>query len=104
MTTDYKQLDRWMQLLDRRRGCIKVVVFDEDDYVYARGIRARYPGYDFYVQVGNRDVTTDEKHAVREQLLVGLEWLQERVLADNWHDVSVLPQLHTLVHGNKRGI
>jgi 7-carboxy-7-deazaguanine synthase len=39
-----------------------------------------------------------------EDLMHRLRWLADRVLADNWFAATVLPQLHVLAWGNKRGI
>lgn len=33
-----------------------------------------------------------------------LEWLVDKVTSDGWNQATVLPQLHTLVWGNKRGV
>lgn len=84
---------------------LKVVVFDEADYGFARAMRARFPSVPFYLQPGNH--TPDQ--GAGEAIDVGgitcrLEWLIERAGRDGWHDVTILPQLHTLLWGNKRGI
>jgi 7-carboxy-7-deazaguanine synthase len=39
-----------------------------------------------------------------DTLLIKLAWLSEKVLADKWFTATVLPQLHVLLYGNKRGI
>jgi 7-carboxy-7-deazaguanine synthase len=31
-------------------------------------------------------------------------WLVAKVVADHWFDATVLPQLHVLAWGNKRGV
>ncbi|MER8437336.1 7-carboxy-7-deazaguanine synthase QueE, partial [Mesorhizobium sp. M1393] len=33
-----------------------------------------------------------------------MEWLVETVARERWFDVRVLPQLHVLLWGNKRGV
>jgi len=33
-----------------------------------------------------------------------MEWLVEKVIADGWYGAHVLPQLHVLIWGNRRGV
>ncbi len=33
-----------------------------------------------------------------------LEWLTETAMADGWFAPRILPQLHVLIWGNKRGV
>jgi 7-carboxy-7-deazaguanine synthase len=97
MITDYAKLDRLAAL---PQANLKVVVFDEDDYQYARAIHQRYPNVPFSLQVGNNvgDDTT-------EALLRKLDWLAQRAMHDEiMGDALVLPQLHTLMYGNRRGV
>jgi 7-carboxy-7-deazaguanine synthase len=35
---------------------------------------------------------------------VQLDWLLERALSDGWHEAVILPQLHVLLWGNRRGV
>jgi 7-carboxy-7-deazaguanine synthase len=39
-----------------------------------------------------------------DDLLGRLRWLIDKVVIDRWFDVTVLPQLHVLAWGNKRGV
>ncbi len=79
---------------------LKIVVFDEGDLVYAREVHARHPECPLTLQVGNR-VDQDDRAA----LLARLRWLADRALGDaDLADVRVLPQLHVLLWGNKRGV
>lgn len=97
MQTNYTQLDRFAAL---PQANLKVVVFDEADYAYARGIHLRYPGVPFYLQVGNT-VGQDDTAA----LLAKLDWLGRTALADPAMGAAVvLPQLHVLLYGNRRGV
>src|SRR6266852_2383416 len=97
------------QRMDRLDWCfstgavviIKVVVFDEADYMFARSVASRYPGIPFYLQPGNETVGKSFDMA---SVLGKLAWLIELVKADQWNDVTVLPQLHTLLWGNRRGV
>ena len=84
--------------------CLKVVVFDEEDFAYARYVAERYPDIPLYLQVGNHT----PPHLAQEVDIVGImrrvDWLIERVVAEKWYNVTVLPQLHVLLWGNKRGV
>lgn len=86
---------------------LKVVVFDTADYEYAREVGARFPGLPLYLQVGNTTPPgIDGKDPGFDPLenLAALRTLMERVCADRWVTVRVLPQLHTLAFGNERGV
>jgi 7-carboxy-7-deazaguanine synthase len=97
MTTDWTQLERFLTLPD---ASLKVVVFDEADFAYAREVHRRYSAVPFYLQVGN-SVGID----TTEALLARLDWLANRALADPaMTQAIVLPQLHVLLYGNRRGV
>lgn len=81
---------------------IKVVVFDDVDFEYAKKVHQQYPSIPFYLQVGNDEV--HQQNDISARLLNQLEWLFHKVIADeSMSDVRALPQLHTLVWSNKRG-
>jgi 7-carboxy-7-deazaguanine synthase len=81
---------------------LKVVIFDDTDLAYACTVHERYPHVPLFLQTGNPDVNTEQ---IAEYLLHRYEWLIDRVMDDSrLNDVRVLPQLHTLVWGNKRGV
>lgn len=83
---------------------LKVVIFDDDDYEFAKIIHHRYPNIPFYLQVGNPYLDDDvDNHT--EKLLSRYEALVDRVMASNdMNQVYVLPQLHTLLWSNKKGV
>ncbi|RIO83467.1 7-carboxy-7-deazaguanine synthase QueE, partial [Staphylococcus haemolyticus] len=82
---------------------LKVVIFDDDDYEFAKMIHHRYPNIPFYLQVGN-PYLDDEVDNHTEKLLSRYEALVDRVMASNdMNQVYVLPQLHTLLWSNKKG-
>ncbi|RAK23127.1 preQ(0) biosynthesis protein QueE [Anoxybacillus vitaminiphilus] len=109
MNTDFAVLDDIIERLNKRgrvaNVSLKVVVFDEKDFAYAKFVHARYPNIPFYLQVGNDDVTELDDLTLRTKLLEKLEWLIEKtVQTKEMNDARVLPQLHALVWGNKRGV
>lgn len=83
---------------------LKVVIFDDDDYEFAKMIHHRYPNIPLYLQVGN-PYLDDEVDNHTEKLLSRYEALVDRVMASNdMNQVYVLPQLHTLLWSNKKGV
>ncbi|HEO8420806.1 7-carboxy-7-deazaguanine synthase QueE [Niallia sp. FSL W8-0635] len=109
MNTDFDILDSIMQRLrDANRSnhiSLKVVVFSDEDYAYAKKVHLRYPDVPFFLQVGNEDNKTVDNAQLVEQLLTKYEWLIDKTMLDNeFKNVKVLPQLHTYIWGNKRGV
>ncbi|UJW56938.1 7-carboxy-7-deazaguanine synthase QueE [Bacillus sp. A116_S68] len=109
MSTNFDVLDDILTRLteaDRVANIsLKVVVFNDDDFSYAKKVHKRYPHVPFYLQVGNSDPFTENKSSLTTHLLEKYEWLTEKTVADReLNDARVLPQLHTLMWGNKRGV
>lgn len=109
METDWEKLDIMISRLSARQPgrsfSLKVVVFDDTDLAYAETVHERYPNVPFYLQTGNPDVSTSDTSSHVSYLLERYEWLVNAVMqSDRLNDVRVLPQLHTLVWGNKRGV
>lgn len=87
---------------DQRRA-MKVVVGDDDDYAFARDLRERYWREDFYVSALNEAGSDADGFSV-SSVLDRYRWLCEKVAQDPlMHDVTVLPQLHTLAWGSEQG-
>lgn len=84
---------------------LKVVVFDDKDYEFAKMIHHRYPTIPFYLQVGNPYLDGDYVESHTEKLLSLYERLVDRVMvSSDMNNVYVLPQLHTLLWSNKKGV
>jgi 7-carboxy-7-deazaguanine synthase len=93
----------------RPRCVLKIAVFDEGDYRFAREVAGHYPELPVYLQVGNPAPLSAAGGLLPEQadiagLLDRFRWLVGRVTADHWFAATVLPQLHVLAWGNKRGV
>jgi 7-carboxy-7-deazaguanine synthase len=109
MVTDWDAFDA---CLDAARGrpltVLKIVVFDDADYRYAQAAAARHKGMPVYLQVGNgaRNLPPSSAHkeADIDELMHRFHWLAGKVMADHWFGAIVLPQLHVLAWGNKRGV
>lgn len=105
MTTDFNKLDAFMHNLKDANASLKVVIFNDEDFTYAEMIHQRYPTVPFFLQVGNDDVLTIDDQALVSSLLKRFEWLIDRsMMSTIMNDAKVLPQLHALIWGNKRGV
>ncbi|CAG9620580.1 7-carboxy-7-deazaguanine synthase QueE [Sutcliffiella rhizosphaerae] len=105
MNTNFEVLDDMINRIEKSKASLKVVVFNKEDLTYAKQVHKRYPGISFYVQVGNEDTVTENDEKLVKKLLSQYEWLIDQVMNDDeMNNVRVLPQLHTLVWGNKRGV
>lgn len=109
MTTDWNALGACVEAAGGRPRCIlKIVIFDEADYDFARTAASHCPKLKIYLQVGNPEPLRAAGKAMPEtadilDLMRRLRWLVDRTVTDRWFDVTVLPQLHVLAWGNKRG-
>lgn len=82
---------------------LKVVVFDEADYAFAKSIHALHSHVPFYLSVGNPSAQSGQG-ADTADLTARLEWLLARAARDGWFGATISPQLHVLLWGNKRGV
>ncbi|MBM7580216.1 7-carboxy-7-deazaguanine synthase QueE [Jeotgalibacillus terrae] len=84
---------------------LKVVIFDEEDLKFAEDLHTRYPKVPFYLQTGNDQVHEEKDERLIPNLIARYEWLIDKVMENSrLNQVRVLPQLHTYVWGNKRGV
>ncbi|QDY46181.1 7-carboxy-7-deazaguanine synthase QueE [Planococcus glaciei] len=105
MKTDFSKLDFFMDKLAGANASLKVVIFDEEDFKYAEDLHLRYPAVPFFLQTGNSDTATTDDAGLTAALLERYEWLIEQAVRSTiMNNAKVLPQLHTLVWGNKRGV
>lgn len=113
MITDWVLLKRW---LDQSRDMyepkgLKVVIFDDIDFEYAGRIAEIAEQYNIpmYVQAGTDSPYMDTSNEdllnqFRGHILRKTNWLGDKVIAAGWYNVRVLPQIHALLHGAKRGV
>lgn len=108
MATDWDMVDACVSAAGERARCaLKIVVFDDIDYAYAQTAAARLPTLPVYLQVGNPAplvAASANDDADRDDLMGRFRWLIDKVTADRWFSATVLPQLHVLTWGNKRGV
>lgn len=106
METNWEILDSIITSLNGHKGIsLKVVVFNRDDLAYAEKVHQRYPSVPFFLQVGNDELDEEKTGTLASHLLDRYEWLIEEVVkSSTLNHVRVLPQVHALVWGNKRGV
>lgn len=82
---------------------MKIVIFDQTDLEWAQNAAARYPDLPLYLQPGNPE--TDPSKPVDPQHLADrMLWLVDQTVGKGWLRPRILPQLHVLIWGNKRGV
>ena len=82
---------------------MKIVIFDDVDYAWAKEAASRFPDLPLYLQPGNSQVDP-ETPVAPEDVTDRLLWLVEKATADKWYRPRMLPQLHVLLWGNKPGV
>lgn len=93
----------------KTRIAMKIVVFNEGDYAFAREAARRHDDLALYLQPGNHTPPLPEDGdgglgIDMDGILERTRWLVGRTLEDRWFDVRILPQLHVLLWGNMRGV
>ena len=108
METNFDILDHIIDTLHSEQVgtfSLKVVIFEQDDLQYAIKVHQRYPNAELFLQVGNDDLETLDDEKLLIYLLSKYEQLIDQVMeSDELKDVRILPQLHTFLWGNKRGV
>lgn len=108
METDWAAFDACLRMSEGRpQTVLKIVVFDEADYAYAKVASVRYPQLPVYLQPGNHTPPSpdeEDSYVDLDGLTERMLWLVDRVTEDRWFEARVLPQLHVMLWGNKRGV
>jgi len=108
METDWSAFDDCLRMAATGpQIALKIVVFDDLDYAYARAAASRYPHLPLYLQPGNHTPPPPEAHDAVvdiEGIMERMRWLVDKVGDDRWFEARVLPQLHVLIWGNRRGV
>ncbi|SMX45208.1 7-carboxy-7-deazaguanine synthase QueE [Actibacterium lipolyticum] len=106
-TVDWAVFDTCLAKAGDAPTVLKIVIFDDADYAWARDVAARYPALPLYLQPGNHTPPPpDAEDAVIDMdgIMDRMTWLVDKTLADGWYSPRILPQLHVLLWGNKRGV
>ena len=99
MKTDWKKLKACIKSAGKNTSTIlKIVVFDECDFHFAQQAQTLFPNLPLYLQAGTKQPATDGDIRAR------VDWLLERCNREKWFEVTILPQLHVMLWGSKRGV
>jgi 7-carboxy-7-deazaguanine synthase len=101
------------KVLKQYRGaqklCVKVVVFDDDDYVWAKNIFLGMESCgasfgDWYMTPGTSQLRGND--SILEAISRKTRWLYEKAAADPTFDdrIKIIPQLHAIAWGDRRGV
>lgn len=108
MSTDWAAFDACLEAAQSGPTTVlKLVVFDDADYAYAKDAAARHPNLPIYLQPGNHTPPSPDADDVIVDIpgvMQRTEWLVDKVIQDRWFSARVLPQLHVLLWGNARGV
>ena len=106
MATDWDKLDECLKAANGKpKIALKIVIFDEADYAYAKMAAEKYPHLPLYLQPGNHTPpVNDDTQIDMKGIMARMRWLADKVAKDRWFNVTVLPQLHVLMWGNLRGV
>lgn len=84
---------------------LKIPVLDEEDYTFAKAVSAKFPALPLYLQPVNHTPPTKDSEAIDlNGIMSRMHWLIERVMEDKFYHAHILPQLHVLLWGNKKGV
>lgn len=80
-----------------KASALKIVVSNDADLAWVWGLQEQYPSVPLYLQP-----CRDPNDTRLESLVQQYKWLVEEVLKQRRPNVSVLPQLHVWLWGNRR--
>ncbi|WP_063307299.1 7-carboxy-7-deazaguanine synthase QueE [Pseudovibrio sp. Ad46] len=107
-TVNWDKFDACLDAALNSATCvIKVVVFDDVDYDWAKDVGERYPYLPMYLQPGNHTPPPpedDDATIDMDGIMDRMHWLVDKTVSDQWFKPRILPQLHVLLWGNKRGV
>ena len=101
MSCDLEKLAACIAAADGASVSLKFVVHDDEDYLFARQVAARFPRLPVCLQPCNDKVRLPGGGGGLE--LERLRRLIAKTLSDGWFEARVLPQLHVLLWGDQRG-
>lgn len=107
MQVNWTVFDDCLTIAGDAHTVLKIVIFDDTDYDWAKEVAAKYPALPLYIQPGNHTPppADDDTFAVDiDGIMDRMHWLVDKTMADNWFRPRILPQLHVLLWGNKRGV
>lgn len=105
MTTDWLKVQDCLEAAAGVETVLKCVVMDEADYLFAKETAGRFPHLPVFLQPCHPHPLVGEESGglMGENDNERLLRLIDRVIVDGWFSARILPQLHVLLWGNKRG-
>ncbi|GHB17306.1 7-carboxy-7-deazaguanine synthase [Pseudovibrio japonicus] len=107
-TVDWDKFDACLTAASTQvTSVMKIVVFDDVDYHWANEVSERYPDLPLYLQPGNHTPPPpddDDAQIDMDGIMDRMHWLVDKTVSDQWFRPRILPQLHVLLWGNKRGV
>ena len=84
---------------------IKLTIFDEPDYEFAKSVASDFPQFPMFLQVGNPAYADEQVDYpdIKAELMERYRWLVQLTSQDHWFTPTILPQLHVLAWGEERG-
>jgi len=106
MLTDWNEFDKCVRAAgENTEISLKIIIKDEGDYTYAREAAAKYPNLPMYLQPCNATPPVHEDDPVDfDDINARTRWLVKKIANDGWFNVKILPQIHVMIWGNKRGV
>lgn len=107
----YESVNNYLKLMESIKGkvAIKIPVFNQEDFDFAikyyelvKYYRRKNVDVDLYLSVGNTN--TSEEGDISRRVLDDYEKLINMVAESSMERVFILPQVHTLVWGNRQGV
>lgn len=97
---DWEKVATCIEYASPESTTLKLVVLDQKDFDWALDVGRRFENLPLYLQVCNDSPGDTNFETLRQRY----EWLVQQVNdAQAWH-VKVLPQLHVIVWGDRRGV
>ncbi len=103
---DPEKLDACVMGGPKNSTVLKIVIFDDQDYKWAKEVAQRYPELPLFLQAGNSSHMDDYSEADDPvaHACKNTQRLIEKTLSDGWFRPKILPQLHVMIWGNERGV
>jgi len=103
---DWSKFDSCLEMSKGSNPYLKIVIFDDIDYEFAKKVSEKYDNLPCYLQVGN-PIYPDGENNIKDlnaTLMEKYRWLIEKTSKDNWFNATILPQIHVLTWGTIRGV
>lgn len=105
MTTNLDQLRQFVERCDPKSINFKIVVADDSDFQFVLTLANEFRDHQFWIQPCNPFPTgIDDISVHRQVLLEKLEGLLGLIRQHRAYHITILPQLHVLVWGNRKGV